>query len=162
MGGYGKRKYRLMSRLKLKGSHQKTFDRAKKGSKKSLKTTNLTDDQNDLAAQLKALPKKGEKMEGTGRIVTAEDTVHGFETVFIEELEVGDVIIVLMQSSAVKEERVVELISSNRTCKISAPFPSNLTSQTPFIIRKDTEALKKELNLRLKCLEWMMIILSQR
>lgn len=94
-----------MGKLVLKGKHQKAFEKVKKSEKK--KATTVPEVSTDDAARLRALPKKGETMEGTGRIVSAEETVHGFETCFMEELEPGDIIIVLIASSAVKEERVV-------------------------------------------------------
>eukprot|EP00915_Cephaloidophora_sp_WS-2016_P004102 GHVH01005507.1.p1 GENE.GHVH01005507.1~~GHVH01005507.1.p1 ORF type:complete len:215 (+),score=47.88 GHVH01005507.1:108-752(+) len=148
-----------MAKLKLKGDHQKGFEQLKKLEKKKKKreAAAAADENKDNngeegggSAATSHLPRRGERVEGLGRIVTTEDEVYGFETSFQDELEVGDVIIVLMQSSAVKEEKVVEKILSNRSCKISTPFSSNLTGQTHYIIQKDAALMRKKAELEAK------------
>ncbi|GFE54765.1 hypothetical protein BaOVIS_021690 [Babesia ovis] len=89
-------------------------------------------------AQAKANTLK--EVEGTGRIVSSGNTIQGFGTKFVDEVVVGDSIIVKHPLSNANEERTVESILSNRTICVDDAFSNDLITTTVYIIRKAAEA----------------------
>jgi len=83
-------------------------------------------------------------VEGTGRIVTSSVTMHGFESAFKEEIEVGDTIMVAHPVSLQPELRVVVGILSQRSATLHQAFSKDLVSTTDFHIRKDSLKLKEK------------------
>lgn len=82
--------------------------------------------------------------EGSGRIVTSNVTVHGFETKFKDELEVGDTVIIHHAVSLEVEMRVVTSILSQRSCILHQAFSKDLLSTTEYHIRKDSLKLQEK------------------
>uniref|UniRef100_A0A7S1QSP0 Uncharacterized protein n=1 Tax=Alexandrium catenella TaxID=2925 RepID=A0A7S1QSP0_ALECA len=81
---------------------------------------------------------------GSGRVVTSNVTVHGFETKFKDELEVGDTLIIHHAVSLEVEMRVVTGILSQRSCTLHQAFSKDLVSTTEFHIRKDSLKLQEK------------------
>lgn len=59
-------------------------------------------------------------------------TVHGHGTKFMEEVGVGDAVIVTHPSTLVEETKIVRMVLSNISMGISSAFSSDLVSQTAF------------------------------
>eukprot|EP00811_Abedinium_folium_P007621 NODE_17034_length_964_cov_8.992832.p1 GENE.NODE_17034_length_964_cov_8.992832~~NODE_17034_length_964_cov_8.992832.p1 ORF type:complete len:225 (-),score=64.35 NODE_17034_length_964_cov_8.992832:163-837(-) len=82
--------------------------------------------------------------EGTGRISSSTTTIHGFETKFKDEMEVGDTILLQHAVSLQVETRVVVSVLSQRSCVVHQGFSKDLVSTTEFHIRKDSAKLKEK------------------
>eukprot|EP00434_Breviolum_minutum_P003748 symbB.v1.2.003302.t1/scaffold182.1/size414077/15 len=96
---------------------------------------------------------EGEKVEqeidvpvvaGSGRIVTNTTTIHGFETKFKDELEVGDTIMVHHPTSLEVEMRMVVSVLSQRSSVLHQAFSKDLSSTCEFHIRKDSLKIKEK------------------
>eukprot|EP00747_Dinoflagellata_sp_TGD_P193743 gnl/TRDRNA2_/TRDRNA2_60297_c0_seq1.p2 gnl/TRDRNA2_/TRDRNA2_60297_c0~~gnl/TRDRNA2_/TRDRNA2_60297_c0_seq1.p2 ORF type:complete len:220 (+),score=65.62 gnl/TRDRNA2_/TRDRNA2_60297_c0_seq1:56-715(+) len=81
---------------------------------------------------------------GSGRIVSTNLTLHGFETQFQEELEVGDTILVHHPTSLEVEMKIVTGILSQRSATIHQEFSKDLVSTIDFHIRKDSLKLQRK------------------
>lgn len=77
-----------------------------------------------------------------GRIVANGTTVQGMETRFKEQLDPGDVIIVLHPQSLSVEERIVTNILSQRSLIVHSAFSSDFMTTSEFAVRKESEKLK--------------------
>eukprot|EP00413_Alexandrium_margalefii_P007246 CAMPEP_0204524202 /NCGR_PEP_ID=MMETSP0661-20131031/7250_1 /ASSEMBLY_ACC=CAM_ASM_000606 /TAXON_ID=109239 /ORGANISM="Alexandrium margalefi, Strain AMGDE01CS-322" /LENGTH=361 /DNA_ID=CAMNT_0051529939 /DNA_START=47 /DNA_END=1134 /DNA_ORIENTATION=+ len=82
--------------------------------------------------------------QGSGRVVTSHVTVHGFETKFKDELEVGDTLIIHHAVSLEVEMRIVTGILSQRSCTLHQAFSKDLVSTTDYHVRKDSLKLKEK------------------
>uniref|UniRef100_A0A0G4GGZ1 Uncharacterized protein n=1 Tax=Chromera velia CCMP2878 TaxID=1169474 RepID=A0A0G4GGZ1_9ALVE len=82
-------------------------------------------------------------VEGTGRIVITNDTIHGFETKFKGEVEIGDEVHVFHPKTLVVEKRIVTAVLSDRSLTVNEAFSSDIASTTNFHIKKESEALKE-------------------
>lgn len=69
---------------------------------------------------------------GTGRMTTSGVTVHGHGTLFIEELGVGDAIMIIHPTTLTEETKIVRMVLSNISIGISSAFSTDLISQTAF------------------------------
>ncbi len=59
--------------------------------------------------------------------------VHGHDgSKFMEELHVGDAIIIIHPVSHVEETKIIRMVLSNVSCGISSPFSTDLISTTSF------------------------------
>jgi hypothetical protein len=74
-----------------------------------------------------------------GRIVSNGTTVQGLETMFKDELEVGDFIVVRNPQSLIKEERIVKTIVSQRSLTIDRPFSTDFVSTTEFSVKRESK-----------------------
>lgn len=108
--------------LKLKGERNKS---RKKKKKNSLSTSE------ELSVQLENIP-------GSGRIVSCGVTIHGFDTKFKEELQIGDRLIVFDSKTLIDESRIVVALLSQRSLTVDSPFPTDITSTTAFRISKES------------------------
>eukprot|EP00929_Paragymnodinium_shiwhaense_P108824 TRINITY_DN75167_c0_g1_i1.p1 TRINITY_DN75167_c0_g1~~TRINITY_DN75167_c0_g1_i1.p1 ORF type:complete len:247 (-),score=74.08 TRINITY_DN75167_c0_g1_i1:185-859(-) len=81
---------------------------------------------------------------GSGRIVSSGFTLHGFETKFKEEVEVGDSIMVHHPVSLQVEIRVVTGVLSQRSMTIHQAFSKDVVSTLEFHVRKDSLTLKQQ------------------
>eukprot|EP00930_Biecheleria_cincta_P088562 TRINITY_DN77810_c0_g1_i1.p1 TRINITY_DN77810_c0_g1~~TRINITY_DN77810_c0_g1_i1.p1 ORF type:complete len:230 (+),score=61.52 TRINITY_DN77810_c0_g1_i1:32-691(+) len=81
---------------------------------------------------------------GSGRLVTNTTTVHGFETKFKDELEVGDTLMVHHPTSLEVELRMVVSVLSQRSCVIHSAFSKDCASTVEFHIRKDSLKIKEK------------------
>jgi hypothetical protein len=75
-----------------------------------------------------------------GRIVSNGNTIQGLETVFSDEIQPGDSIIVRHPRTLLQEERMVTSIISQRSLNIDRPFSSDFVSTTGFSVRKEVKA----------------------
>lgn len=89
-------------------------------------------------------------VEGAGRIVTTTNTIHGFETKFKEELEVGDTVMIHHPVSLEVEMRVVTGILSQRSATVHSAFSKDLVSTMEYHIRKDSLKLQEKAKAQLE------------
>ena len=85
-----------------------------------------------------------EIITGSGRLVTSGKNVNGMETLFKDECEIGDTLIVQHPVSLVHEQQAITGILSQRSMSIDENFSQDLVSTMAFQIRKDGEALRKK------------------
>ncbi|CAE7496221.1 RE1 [Symbiodinium sp. CCMP2592] len=83
-------------------------------------------------------------MPGSGRLVTNTTTVHGFDSKFKDELEVGDTIMVHHPTSLEVELRMVVSVLSQRSCVIHQSFSKDCNSTVEYHIRKDSLKIKEK------------------
>mmetsp|Transcript_33435 Transcript_33435/g.50578 ORF Transcript_33435/g.50578 Transcript_33435/m.50578 type:complete len:230 (-) Transcript_33435:393-1082(-) len=83
-------------------------------------------------------------IEGSGRIVTSQVHVNGFETKFKEEIETGDTILVHHPTSLEVEKRVVVGVMAQRSLTLDQAFSKDISSTTEYHIRKDSLKLKQK------------------
>eukprot|EP00981_Chlorochromonas_danica_P002891 scaffold583_cov244-Ochromonas_danica.AAC.1 len=69
---------------------------------------------------------------GSGRITTSGTTVHGHDTHFMNDLSVGDAIIIIHPTTLQEETKIVRMVLSNVSISISSPFSTDLISSTTF------------------------------
>ena len=69
---------------------------------------------------------------GSGRITSSGTTVHGHETRFMDELSVGDAVIVRHPTSLQEETKIVRMVLSNISIGISSAFSTDIISTTNF------------------------------
>ena len=79
-------------------------------------------------------------LPGQGRIVSNGLTIQGLETLFKDELEVGDAIMIKHPQTSLREERRVVSIVSQRSLSVDRPFSSDFVSTTEFRIQKHRPA----------------------
>uniref|UniRef100_A0A7S2DEG3 Uncharacterized protein n=1 Tax=Alexandrium andersonii TaxID=327968 RepID=A0A7S2DEG3_9DINO len=123
-----------------------------KGEDGRAKKKRRTDKAHDIPGQPKeegddVKAEEGESVpmiEGSGRIVTSTNTVHGFETKFKDELEVGDTVIIHHAVSLEVEMRVITGVLSQRSATLHQAFSKDLVSTTSYHIRKDSLKLKEK------------------
>ncbi|GLD92288.1 hypothetical protein PINS_up000821 [Pythium insidiosum] len=91
------------------------------------------------------------KRQGSGRILSSGTTVMGQPgTRFLQELAVGDALIIQHPKTLTEETRIVRMVLSDVSCAISSAFSSDLVSSTPFQYIKappeeeDKEALESK------------------
>mmetsp|Transcript_58821 Transcript_58821/g.102946 ORF Transcript_58821/g.102946 Transcript_58821/m.102946 type:complete len:216 (+) Transcript_58821:82-729(+) len=89
-------------------------------------------------------------IEGTGRIVTTTNTIHGFESKFKEELEVGDTVMIHHPVSLEVEMRVVTGILSQRSATVHSAFSKDVVSTMEYHIRKDSLKLQEKAKAQLE------------
>ncbi|GBE61457.1 hypothetical protein, conserved [Babesia ovata] len=108
-----------LKRLKVKGIRpDKKISSESKGTDSGEKTTGATD------------------ITGSGRIVSSGNTIQGFETKFLDEVAVGDTIIIKHPISKENEERTVQSVMSNRTLCLDIGYSTDLVTTSVYIIRK--------------------------
>ena len=71
-------------------------------------------------------------LAGEGRITSSGTTVHGHETKFMDQLSVGDAIIVRHPTSLQDETKIVRMVLSNISIGISSAFSTDIISTTSF------------------------------
>mmetsp|Transcript_18103 Transcript_18103/g.24267 ORF Transcript_18103/g.24267 Transcript_18103/m.24267 type:complete len:221 (-) Transcript_18103:232-894(-) len=136
------------------GAHYQTTKRTAlsfKGEDSKAKKKRRMQKANDIPGQpiaaedVKAEDAEGVPMvAGSGRIVSSTITVHGFETKFKDELEVGDTLMIHHAVSLEVEMRVVTGILSQRSCTLHQAFSKDLLSTTDYHIRKDSLKLQEK------------------
>merc|ERR1719167_854722 len=83
-------------------------------------------------------------MEGAGRIVSSTVTVHGFETQFKEQLDIGDTLVIHHPTSLEVEMRLVVSVLSQRSCVLNTAFSKDISSTTEYHVRKDSLKIKEK------------------
>ena len=81
---------------------------------------------------------------GIGRFTSSGTTIHGFDTVFMDQLSVGDAIIISHPTSLCEETKVVRMVLSNVSISVSSPFSTDLISTTAFSFVKAPKTTKEE------------------
>eukprot|EP00919_Chromeraceae_sp_WS-2016_P014946 GHVR01035096.1.p1 GENE.GHVR01035096.1~~GHVR01035096.1.p1 ORF type:complete len:203 (+),score=26.80 GHVR01035096.1:2-610(+) len=127
------------SKLKLKGFNEK----------KSKKKKHKDEDDPDESSKKRKKQTEVEFVQGSGRIVTTTDTVHGFETKFLEEVQAGDVIHVFHPNTLSIEKRIIVGVLSQRSCTISESFSTDLVSTTDYHISKESILMAEKVGRRM-------------
>jgi len=71
--------------------------------------------------------------------------VNGFNTAFLEELEPGDVFVIVHPTSSVEQKATVSKVLGNRSCLLVNLFtPDSFATTTAFKIEKRSSSLKKK------------------
>ncbi|SBT32189.1 conserved Plasmodium protein, unknown function [Plasmodium ovale wallikeri] len=125
-------------KLKLKIKKKKI---QKKKIKEKVDEHNKDIDQYVKNKEEKKKKKKNEKCErnivnGSGRVVTIKNTVQGFDTKFVDEIKVGDNIILTNPTSLQTENRIVTSILSNRTLLVQEEFSTDISTTCRYSIEK--------------------------
>ncbi|KAF4320259.1 hypothetical protein BBO99_00004263 [Phytophthora kernoviae] len=85
-------------------------------------------------------PSKGfelVKIRGSGRLLSSGTTLMGqVGTKFLQELHVGDAIVLQHPTSLLEETRIVRMVLSDVSASVSSAFSSDLVSSTPFYFIK--------------------------
>ncbi|KAH7463243.1 uncharacterized protein KRP23_13454 [Phytophthora ramorum] len=127
---YGKTvggKLQLKGGLSLKGVKKHTKKKKKKNhdSKKR--------ERDDTADDSEPKPFELVKSRGSGRLLSSGTTLMGqVGAKFLQELHVGDAIVIQHPTSLVEETRIVRMVLSDVSASISSAFSSDLVSSTPF------------------------------
>ena len=69
---------------------------------------------------------------GTGRMTSSGTTILGHNTLFMNELNHGDAIIVTHPTTYVDETKIVRMVLSNISISVSSAFSTDLISTAPF------------------------------
>lgn len=85
--------------------------------------------------------------QGIGRILTSGKSVHGKDTRFMQELKVGDELIIRNPSTLVQEVRKISAVLSDKSAGIDDPFTVDLVSYSQYEYRKQNEMKEKEMTL---------------
>ncbi|CAI5721834.1 unnamed protein product [Hyaloperonospora brassicae] len=73
------------------------------------------------------------KLRGSGRLLSSGTTLMGqVGTKFLQELQVGDALVIQHPTSLVDETRIVRMVLSDVSASVSSAFSSDLVSSTPF------------------------------
>ncbi|KAG2776795.1 hypothetical protein PC129_g16773 [Phytophthora cactorum] len=73
------------------------------------------------------------KVRGSGRLLSSGTTLMGqVGSKFLQELHVGDAIVIQHPTSLVEETRIVRMVLSDVSASVSSAFSSDLVSSTPF------------------------------
>jgi len=108
-----------------------------KGENADLKKRKRVDREKEPAEKVEQLSAVEEPFEvkieaGKGRITSSGVTVQGHETAFMDQLSVGDAIIITHPSTLADETKVVRMVLSNTSIGISSAFSRDLISTTEF------------------------------
>ena len=71
-------------------------------------------------------------LSGSGRVTSSGTTIFGHETLFSNELAVGDAIVVSHPQSLVDETKIVRMVLSNVSISVSSAFSCDLVSTAAF------------------------------
>ena len=118
----------VKSKLKFKGSTTSkgpSTSSSKKRSFESIEASPAAQSQDSASHGIRVLP-------GEGRITSSGTTVHGHETKFMDQLSVGDAIIVRHPTSFQDETKIVRMVLSNISIGISSAFSTDIISTTTF------------------------------
>lgn len=109
-------------------------NRPTKKHKKHKKRERSSDDKTAAAATTAAAESyELVKVKGSGRILSSGTTLMGqVGTKFLQELSVGDAILIQHPTSLVEETRIVRMVLSDVSAAISSGFSSDLVSSTAF------------------------------
>eukprot|EP01138_Halocafeteria_seosinensis_P009341 gb/GECG01009546.1/.p1 GENE.gb/GECG01009546.1/~~gb/GECG01009546.1/.p1 ORF type:complete len:151 (+),score=35.63 gb/GECG01009546.1/:1-453(+) len=106
-------------KLKLKGAEVST---KKKKSKPKKRSREESDGEHKSSKKQEPGETPAERAAGTGRIISSGDTIHGQETKFLKDLQVGDAIEIFHPTSLKDETRVVRMILSDVSLAIKSDF----------------------------------------
>lgn len=125
--------------LKFKGDKGDLRKQKKKEKKKERATqghvVKVDDDADEVA----------DVISGSGRLLATGTTVHGFDTKFLDEIAVGDSLLVQHPSSQVVEQIQVSHVLTNKSLTILEPFSSDFSSTAVFHVSKDSVIFAKKM-----------------
>jgi len=126
--------------LKLKGDSKTIGKKQKKKEKKEKSKIERGDDTEKKIDEDETAPV----VPGTGRLLGSGTTIHGFDTKFLEEVSVGDALLVQHPATQCLESIKVTHVLTNKSMNILEAFSSDFTSTMPYHISKDSKLLKKK------------------
>lgn len=85
-------------------------------------------------------------VQGTGRLTSSSTTISGHFTNFMNELSVGDAIIITHPNTLQEETKIVRMVLSNISISISSAFSTDLITTTPFRYIKAPKDEEQEKN----------------
>ncbi|RMX70043.1 hypothetical protein DD238_000890 [Peronospora effusa] len=107
-----------------------------KSRKKSTKKTKIHDRkkrEHESSASIVSSVFELVKHRGSGRLLSSGTTLMGqMGAKFLQELQVGDAIVIQHPMSLVEETRIIRMVLSDVSASISSAFSSDLVSSTPF------------------------------
>lgn len=86
-------------------------------------------------------------VKGQGKLITSGKTVHGFESEFSGQLQIGDYIILMRNTNTGKEEssqdklveqerRRVNMVLSSKSCGLEEPFTHDVIDKSDYYIQR--------------------------
>ncbi|EGZ06261.1 hypothetical protein PHYSODRAFT_532395 [Phytophthora sojae] len=121
-------------KLQLKGGL--SLKPAKKKHKKEKKKNKKREREDDEEAS-RSKPFELVKTRGSGRLLSSGTTLMGqVGSKFLQELSVGDAIVIQHPTSLLEETRIVRMVLSDVSASVSSAFSSDLVSSTPFYFIK--------------------------
>ncbi|CAI5734978.1 unnamed protein product [Peronospora destructor] len=133
----------VSGKLTLKGGF--SLNSTKK-SKKKTKLHDIKKRKRDSSASIVSSAFELVKLRGSGRLLSSGTTLMGqMGAKFLQELKVGDAIVIQHPMSLVEETRIIRMVLSDVSASISSAFSSDLVSSTPFyFIRAPKDDKKQE------------------
>jgi len=141
MGDEGSYRAAKRSSLTFKGEDPSLKKKRKKHRDPLKKSRDDADDEGGADADG---PVDVPLVQGSGRIVSSTVTVHGFETKFKDEVDIGDTVLLHHPVSLEVEMRVVTGILSQRSLLLHQGFSKDVVSTMDYHIRKDSLKLKEK------------------
>eukprot|EP00347_Sterkiella_histriomuscorum_P023174 403335669 len=143
---------------KLKLKNNKGLEKALKFKRKAEMTSEelkeqLEKEQKKLEEQKRkeqsALNYRDEYIEqpvqkGAGKLITSGKAVHGTDTSFQQDLDIGDFIIIEHPQTQAQERRKVNMVLSNRSCGIEEPFSEDLINKCDYLFQKKPKLRERE------------------
>ncbi|KAI9906663.1 hypothetical protein PsorP6_003063 [Peronosclerospora sorghi] len=121
----------VRGKLTLKGGV--SLKSAKKHPKRKIKSKANDRDRELLTSASHDISYQLVKTRGSGRLLSSGTTLMGqMGAKFLQELKVGDALVVQHPTSLVEETRIVRMVLSDVSASISSAFSSDLVSSTPF------------------------------
>lgn len=127
----GKLKFKGDSDVTKKPKRVKREERASGGSSVSSSSS-----RHDASANEEADAHEVVIQTGIGRFTSSGTTIHGVDTKFMDQLSVGDAIIITHPMSLCEETKVVRMVLSNISISVSSPYSSDLISTTAWTFVK--------------------------
>jgi hypothetical protein len=84
----------------------------------------------------------------TGRLVASGTSIQGLNTVFKEEVDIGDILIVRNPQTHVLERRIVIAVNTNRLLSINERLSADFVSTVEASIQKESEVMRKAIEAR--------------
>ncbi|CDW75993.1 UNKNOWN [Stylonychia lemnae] len=81
--------------------------------------------------------------QGQGKLITSGKAVHGTETNFISDLEVGDFLIIQNENTGKQERRKVNMVLSARSCGLEEPFSEDIIIKSEYLFQKKPKLREK-------------------
>ena len=84
-------------------------------------------------------------VELSGRLVATGTNIQGLNTLFKEEAEIGDVLIIRNPQTHKVDRRIITEVASNRSLTISEKLSADFVSTVEASVQKDSEVLRSEI-----------------
>ncbi|KAE9274371.1 hypothetical protein PF008_g29612 [Phytophthora fragariae] len=125
-------------KLQLKGGLSlKPVKKHKKNKKEKEKKKKKREREEEEEEETPLKPFELVKTRGSGRLLSSGTTLMGqVGSKFLQELSVGDAIVIQHPTSLLEETRIVGMVLSDVSASVSSAFSSDLVSSTPFYFIK--------------------------